>query len=58
MKEGFVLSGFIPGAENGDYIVMQMLMGTRIKYDNLETVGEFEELKNDIATMAERQNNE
>lgn len=58
LREGFVLSGFIPGAANGDYIVMQMLMGTRIKYDNLETVGEFEELKNDIATMAERQNNE
>lgn len=44
----FVLSGIIPGSENADYLVMQMLVGMDIPYDHLITVGEFEEVKNDV----------
>lgn len=47
----FVLSGLIPGSENGDYLVMQMLIGADCHYDHLITVGEFEDLKNDIITL-------
>ena len=47
-KCGFVFSGLIPGSETADYIVMQMLIGEDCTYDQLVTVGEFEDLKNDI----------
>lgn len=50
-KCGFVLSGLIPGSENSDYLVMQMLIGTDCHYDHLVTVGEFEDLKNDIISL-------
>ncbi|MBR2886398.1 MAG: ATP-binding protein [Clostridia bacterium] len=50
-KCGFVLSGLIPGSENCDYLVMQMLIGTDCHYEHLVTVGDFEELKNDIITL-------
>ncbi len=48
---GFALSGIIPGGENGDYIIMQMLPGDKIDYDKLVMVGEFEEMKNDILKL-------
>ena len=44
----FNFSGIIPGAENGDFIIMQILLGDEMKYDKLVTVGEFEELKNNV----------
>lgn len=47
-KHGFVFSGILPGSENADYILMQQLIGADCQYDKLVTVGEFEELKNDI----------
>lgn len=47
----FLVSGIIPGAENGDYLIMQMLPGDSIKFDNLVLVGEFEEIKNDIVNI-------
>lgn len=50
-KCDFLLSGIIPGSENGDYIIMQMLLGDKMKYDNLVLVGEFEELRNDIVSI-------
>lgn len=48
---GFVLSGIIPGSENGDFIIMQMFIGSDVHYDHLVTVGDFEELKNDIIAL-------
>lgn len=53
-KYQFVFSGVIPGAENGDYLVMQRLIGEEIKYEQLVTTGEFEELKNDIIEIINR----
>lgn len=50
-KCNFVLSGILPGGENGDYIIMQMLIGSDVRYDHLVTVGEFEDLKNDIMAL-------
>ena len=50
-NSNFVLSGIIPGGENGDYIIMQMLIGTDAEYDQLVTVGDFENLKNDIIAL-------
>ncbi|MBQ4068775.1 MAG: GNAT family N-acetyltransferase [Lachnospiraceae bacterium] len=50
-KCGFALSGVIPGSENGDYLIMQMLPGDSFNYNDLVVVGEFEELKNDIINM-------
>ncbi len=50
-KSGFVLSGLIPGGERGDYLVMQMLIGADCRYDQLVTVGEFEDLTRDIAAF-------
>lgn len=47
-KCGFVFSGLIPGGETSDYIVMQMLPGADCTYDQLVTVGEYEDLKNDV----------
>ena len=52
-KCDFVISGIIPGAENGDYLIMQMLLGDKMDYDKLVLVGEFEELREDILYMAE-----
>ena len=51
-KCGFALSGVIPGSANGDYLIMQMLTGEEIKYDQLVLAGEFEELKEDILKLS------
>lgn len=51
-KCDFSLSGIIPGSENGDYIIMQMLLGDKMDYDKLVLVGEFEELREDITSIA------
>lgn len=51
----FVLSGIIPGAENDDYIVMQMLIKSVRHYDHLVTVGEFEELTQEIKALAKKE---
>ncbi len=48
---GFVLSGLIPGSESNDYLVMQLLIGADCRYDQLVTVGEFEELTRDIVAL-------
>ncbi len=50
-KCGFTFSGIIPGSENGDYLIMQMLPGDRMDYSKLVLVGEFEELKNQITDI-------
>jgi len=50
-KCGFVFSGAIPGSENDDYLIMQILIKSDRKYDHLVTEGEFEELKNDIIEL-------
>ncbi len=50
---GFVLSGLIPGGERGDYLVMQMLNSVDCRYDQLVTVGDFEELTRDIIALNE-----
>lgn len=50
-KCGFVLSGLLPGSECGDYLVMQMLIGTDCRYDHLVTVGDFEALTKDIVAL-------
>lgn len=50
-KCNFLFSGVIPGGENSDYIIMQMLIGSEAKYNQLVTVGEFEDIKNDIVTL-------
>lgn len=52
----FKLSGLIPGGENDDYIVMQMLMKNVRNYDQLITVGEFEELTQEIIRLTEKEN--
>ena len=51
----FVLSGILPGSENDDYLVMQLLLKNERRYDHLITVGEFEELTNDIQALAEKE---
>ena len=48
---GFTVSGILPGGENGDYLIMQMLPADDMNYDKLVTVGEFEELKEDIRKL-------
>lgn len=50
-KCDFLLSGIIPGSENGDYIIMQMLLGDKMDYSKLVLVGEFEELRKDIVNI-------
>lgn len=47
-RNSFVFSGILPGGENGDYLMMQMLVGFDNCYEQLVTVGEFEELTKDI----------
>lgn len=49
----FALSGLLPGSENDDYVVMQLLIKNVRSYDQLVTVGEFEELTQDIIKLAE-----
>lgn len=44
----FAVSGVIPGGENGDYLMMQLLLGETFHYDRMELFGEFEELRDDI----------
>ena len=48
---GFAFSGILPGGETADYIVMQMLVGADCSYCQLVTVGEFEELTNNIVEI-------
>lgn len=50
-KCNFVFAGLIPGSETADYIVMQMLFYADYSYNQLVTIGEFEELKNDIISL-------
>ncbi len=50
-KCDFQLAGLIPGSETADYIVMQMLIGSDCRYDQLVTVGEFEDLRNDVISL-------
>ncbi len=47
----FVLSGILPGGQNDDYLVMQMLLNTERHYDQLVTVGEFEALTKEIIRL-------
>lgn len=44
----FAVSGVIPGGENGDYLMMQLLLGEEFDYDRLVLFGEFEEIRDDI----------
>lgn len=48
---GFVFAGIIPGSENADYLVMQMLVGSDCRYDQLVVVGDYEEIKNHIMLL-------
>lgn len=50
----FVLSGILPGGECGDYLVMQMLVGEENRYDHLVTVGDYEELTEDIVAINQK----
>lgn len=50
-KHNFVFAGILPGGENADYLMMQMLVGFDNCYDQLVTVGEFEELTKDIMNL-------
>lgn len=54
----FILSGIIPGGETNDYLVMQILLNTKRHYEHLITVGEFDELKNDIISITDYNNEE
>ena len=51
----FTLSGLIPGSENDDYIVMQLLIKNARHYDQLVTVGEFEDLTQDIIRLTTKE---
>ena len=51
----FILSGLLPGGENDDYIVMQLLLRSPRRYDQLVTEGGFEKLTNDIKALAEKE---
>ena len=51
----FILSGLLPGGENDDYIVMQLLLRSPRRYDQLVTEGGFEKLTNDIKAFAEKE---
>lgn len=48
---GFIFSGFMPGGADRDYILMQMLMGSRPRFDRLVSVGIFQELAAEIAGL-------
>ena len=50
-KNRFVLSGLMPAGEDDDFIVMQLMIKDKRRYDHLVTVGEFEELTNDIISL-------
>lgn len=50
-KCGFAFSGILPGSETADYIVMQMLLGADCSYGHLVTVGEFEEITQEIVRL-------
>lgn len=54
-KYHFKLSGLMPGSENDDYIVMQLLMKSIRSYDQLITVGDFEKLALNVKTLAEKE---
>ena len=49
----FSLSGLMPGGEKDDYIVMQLLLKSPRRYDQLVTVGAFESLTNEILQLVE-----
>lgn len=44
-KQGFFFSGLMPGGENTDYLLLQLLIGNDAQYEQLVTVGSFEDLK-------------
>lgn len=48
---GFVFSGIIPGAKNDEYLVMQLLLQGKRRYDQLVVEGEFETLTNEIKQL-------
>lgn len=50
----FAVSGVMPGGENGDYLMMQLLLGEKFDYDRLELFGEFEELRDVIKDDMEK----
>ncbi len=52
----FKLSGLLPGSENDDYIVMQLLINSERSYDQLVTVGDFEELTQQVINLVEKEN--
>lgn len=54
-KSRFTLSGLMPGGENDDYVVMQLLIKNDRSYSQLVTVGEFEELTRNIKALAEKE---
>lgn len=49
----FALSGLLPGGENDDYIVMQLLLKNERRYDRLVTVGDFTRLTEDIVNLTQ-----
>lgn len=51
---GFVLSGMIPGASNGDYLIMQTFPGDEVHYEDLVLIGDYEEIKNDILELIKK----
>jgi len=53
-KCGFSVSGLIPGGENGDYLILQYIVGGKPDYDGLVLTGEFEELRDDIKAINNR----
>jgi len=56
-KKGFVFSGILPGGEV-DYLLMQMVVGKECSYDHLISIGDFEELKNDIIAINNKEKGE
>jgi len=57
-KCGFTLSGIMPGGASGDYIIMQMLMGAENRYEQLVTVGEFQELTEEVIALNDKKTEE
>ena len=53
-KCGFFFSGLMPGAENADYLLLQLLIGTDAHYRQLVTVGSFEGLKLEIMELNQK----
>lgn len=47
----FKLSGILPGSETADYLIMQMLISSDYNYNQLVTVGDYEELTKDVIDL-------